>query len=212
MQSRDSARVADLLSRNVDVIVANQAHRPLSWQRIRLFLSSLLLGVIPSSSAFSSLSRPGGSVTGLTFLEETVASKHLEIVRELVPQAASIAMLIHPASTGAEFVLKDSQNAARVFGLQLEVMHIGNDDHDLETAFAGLSEKKVKALVVPGDVFLLSRRDRIVALASSNSIPGYLCRQRICRCWRAFKLWSYPISQQIASLTLHETGASPGLR
>jgi putative ABC transport system substrate-binding protein len=120
----------------------------------------------------SSLSKPGGNITGLTFLEETVISKHFEIIHELVPQAAAIAILNHTDTPGADLLVKDAQDAANVLGVQLEVASVGNDDRDLEQAFARLTEKKINALVVPGGAFLLSHRDQIVALASRNSIPA----------------------------------------
>src|SRR5262249_33431727 len=159
--------VADLLSQNVAAIVGNQAVAPAIMAANKTIPFVFVIGGDPIKLGLvSSLSRPGENITGLTFLEETVASKHLEIIRELVPQTAVIAILIHTATTGMEFVLKDSQNAARALGLQLEVVNVGNDDGDLETAFASLAEKKIKALVVPGGAFLLSRRSKVAALAS----------------------------------------------
>jgi len=120
----------------------------------------------------SSMSQPGGNITGLTFLEETVISKHFEIIRELVPQAAAIAFLLHTDTPGADFQIKDAQDAANALGVQLEVMKVGNDDRDLELAFARLTDNKIKAMVVPGGAFLLSHRNQVVALASRNSIPA----------------------------------------
>ena len=79
-------------------------------------------------------------------------------------------MLNHSAHSGAE--LLDAQNAARVLGVQLEIVNVGNEDRDLEAAFTSLTQKNIKALVVPGGAFLLSHRSLIVALAARNLIPA----------------------------------------
>ena len=166
------ALVADLVDRKVDVIVANQASSAAVMAATKTIPFVFVVGGDPIKLGLvSSMSRPGGNVTGLTFLQETVAPKQLEIVRELVPQTTAIALLVHPASTGAEIVLKDLQNAARIMGLQLSSASV-NSEGDFEATFASLAQKKVGALVVPGDAFLLSRRDRIVALAARHAIPA----------------------------------------
>ena len=170
---RQPALDADLLNRNVDVIVANQGSMAAVTAANKTTPVVFVIGGDPIRLGFvSSMSHPGGNITGLTFLEETVISKHFEIMRELVPQAAAIAFLLHTDTPGADFQIKDAQDAANALGVQLEVMKVGNDDRDLELAFARLTDKKIKALVVPGGAFLLSHRNQVVALASRNSIPA----------------------------------------
>jgi len=170
---RQPALVADLINRNVDVIVANQGSMAAVTAANKTTPVVFVIGGDPIRLGFvSSMSQPGGNITGLTFLEETVISKHFEIIRELVPQAAAIAFLLHTDTPGADFQIKDAQDAANALGVQLEVMKVGNDDRDLELAFARFTDKKIKALVVPGGAFLLSHRNQVVALASRNSIPA----------------------------------------
>ena len=126
--------MADLVDRKVDVIVANQASSAAVMAATKTIPFVFVVGGDPIKLGLvSSMSRPGGNVTGLTFLQETVAPKQLEIVRELVPQTTAIALLVHPASTGAEIVLKDLQNAARIMGLQLSSASV-NSEGDFEGA------------------------------------------------------------------------------
>ena len=168
---RQPALVADLVARNVDVIVANQgsAAAVMAANKTIPFVfviggDPIRLGLVPS------LSRPGGNVTGLTFLQETVVAKQLELMHEVVPQEKSFAVLLHTATPGTDLMLKDLQEAARVIGVQLHAARV-NDERDFETAFATLGQEKVGALVVPGGAFLLSRRNQIVALAARYKIP-----------------------------------------
>jgi ABC-type uncharacterized transport system substrate-binding protein len=171
--NRQPALVADLINRHVDVIVANQASSAAVLAANKTIPFVFVIGGDPIKLGLvSNLSRPGGNVTGLTFLEETVVSKHFQIIHELVPKTAVIAMLNHSAHSGAELLLQDAQNAARVLGVQLEIVNVGNEDRDLEAAFTNLTQKNIKALVVPGGAFLLSRRSLIVALAARNLIPA----------------------------------------
>ena len=169
---RQPPLVLDLINRHVDVIVANQASSAAVLATNKTIPFVFVIGGDPIKLGLvSNLSRPGGNVTGLTFLEETVVSKHFQIIRELVPKTAAIAMLNHSAHPGADLLLQDAQDAARVLGVQLEIVNVGNEDRDLEAAFASLTQKNIKALVVPGGAFLLSHRSQIVALAARNSIP-----------------------------------------
>jgi putative ABC transport system substrate-binding protein len=168
---RQPALVADLVARHVDVIVGNQgsAAAVMAANKTIPFVfviggDPIRLGLVPS------LSRPGGNVTGLTFLQETVVAKQLELMHEIVPQEKSFAVLLHTATPGTDLMLKDLQEAARVIGVQLHAARV-NDEQDFETAFAALSQEKVGALVVPGGAFLLSRRNQIVALAARYRIP-----------------------------------------
>ena len=168
---RQPALVADLVARNVDVIVANQgsAAAVMAANKTIPFVfviggDPIRLGLVPS------LSRPGGNVTGLTFLQETVVAKQLELMHEVVPQEKSFAVLLHTATPGTDLMLKDLQEAASVIGVQLHAARV-NDERDFETAFATLGQEKVGALVVPGGAFLLSRRNQIVALAARYKIP-----------------------------------------
>ena len=130
--NRQPALVEDLVNRHVDVIVANQASAAAVLAANKTIPFVFVIGGDPIKLGYvSNLSRPGGNITGLTFLEETVVSKHFQIIHDLVPKAAVIAILNHSATSGAELVLQDAQNAARALGVQLEIANVGNEDRDL---------------------------------------------------------------------------------
>ena len=93
------------------------------------------------------MNRPGGNLTGVSNLNVELGPKRLELLRELVPTAAIIALLINPTNPNAENLLKDYQVAARTLGLQLHVMRARNE-HDFDTVFATLIQMRAGALVI----------------------------------------------------------------
>ncbi len=97
--------------------------------------------------------------------------KRLGLLRELIPGAALIAVLVNPNSPNIETQLKDLQEAARAVGQQIHVLH-GSSERELDTAFATLTQLRAGALLLCSDVFFNSRRDHIVALAARYAIPA----------------------------------------
>jgi putative ABC transport system substrate-binding protein len=125
----------------------------------------------------ASLARPGGNLTGVSFVADELTAKRLELLSELVPRARVIALLVNPNST-AERVIRDVQEAARTKGLQLHVLK-ARSESEIDTAFASLVQLHAGALVVGADPFLSSRREQIVALASRRAVPSIYA-------WREF--------------------------
>ena len=120
----------------------------------------------------ASLARPGGNLTGINFLNNELAAKRLELLRELVPGAAHVAVLVNPANaTTAETALRDAQVAARAMGLQIQVLNASTSG-EINAAFAGLARERPDALFVAGDGFFLSRRVQMVNLASRHAVPA----------------------------------------
>ena len=162
----------DLVARKVDVIVANQGATAAVMAANKTIPFVFVIGGDPVKLGLvSSLSRPGGNVTGLTFLQDTVAPKQLEVIHELVSQPASIGALINPVATGSEIILTEIQEAARVMRVQLYTANASNEQ-EIDAAFATLIQKHVGALIVPGDAFFLSQRHRIAQLALNHRIPS----------------------------------------
>ena len=118
----------------------------------------------------ASLDRPEGNVTGITFLLNTLGPKELEVLHELVPKAALVAVLINPRLSTAGSQLKDLQEAARTLGQQIHIFH-ASTDQDIVTAFTSLVQLQAGGLVIGGDAFLFSRRDQLVDLATRYSVP-----------------------------------------
>jgi putative ABC transport system substrate-binding protein len=118
----------------------------------------------------ASLNRPGGNATGVALLTSVLVTKRLQLVRELVPTAAVIAVLANPNSPESGAQLSDVEVAARSLGQQIHIVHAASDG-DLDTAFATLSRQQFGALVVTTDAFFYGRHYRIVALATRHTIP-----------------------------------------
>jgi putative ABC transport system substrate-binding protein len=118
----------------------------------------------------ASLNRPGGNATGVSILTAMMETKRTGLLRELVPTATRIAVLLNPAYRSTEAQLKEVEEAARTLGLQIEILR-ASTERDLDTAFARLPELRVGALQVCADPFFNSQRDRIVALAARHALP-----------------------------------------
>jgi len=120
----------------------------------------------------ASLARPGGNVTGINFFASELVAKRLELLRELVPRAARIAILINPANAAsADLAVKEIEDAARAMRLQIQV-HNASSGREISTAFADIVRERPDALVVGSDPFFSSRRVQLVTLATRHGIPA----------------------------------------
>jgi putative ABC transport system substrate-binding protein len=120
----------------------------------------------------ASLAQPGGNLTGINFLSAELVAKRLELLRELVPGTARLAVLVNPANAiNTETTLRDVQAAARAIGLQIQVLNASTSG-EINTAFASLERERPDALFVGGDAFFNTRRVHLVNLASHHSLPA----------------------------------------
>jgi putative tryptophan/tyrosine transport system substrate-binding protein len=110
-------------------------------------------------------------VTGIDLLTATVEPKRLGLLRDLVPQAATVGVLLNPNFPPAASQLRDAQEAARTIGLQLHVLR-ASTDREVDTAFESIAQYRIPALVVASDPFFITRRDKIVALAAHHAAPA----------------------------------------
>ena len=168
------ALVADLVGRNVDVIVAaGGAPLALAAKSATSTLPIVFTGVGDpvALGLVASLARPGGNVTGFSLLSVELTPKRLELVSELVPWAGVIALLVNPNNPQTEGVVRDVQEAARAKRVELPVLKAGVDS-EIDAAFASLVQQQVGALVVQADAFFTSRREKLVALAARDGVPA----------------------------------------
>jgi putative ABC transport system substrate-binding protein len=167
------ALAAELVSRRVAVIVANSNNAAVVAKAVTAATPIVfLVGADPVKLGLvSSLNRPGGNVTGVTSLATTIMAKVLGLLHELIPAASTIALLLNPDNPNAGPNTSEVQEAARVLGLQIHILR-ANSDRDLEAAFASLAQVRAGALLIEGDPFFTSRRDRLVALAAGHAIPA----------------------------------------
>jgi putative ABC transport system substrate-binding protein len=118
-----------------------------------------------------SFNRPGGNATGVTQLTLTLDPKRLGLLRELVPQSNSVAFLSNPNFPGAEERQQRLHDSARAIGLELVVLHAGNEAA-IDEALSNIDRERISALLVGGDPFFNSRRDKIVTLVARKGIPA----------------------------------------
>jgi putative tryptophan/tyrosine transport system substrate-binding protein len=162
---------ADLVRRQVAVIAANGPAVVAAKAATTAIPIVFSVGLDPVASGLvASLNRPGGNLTGDTILFDEVGPKRLELMRELVPTATIVAVLINPAYPTAETQSRDLQAAARTLGLEIRVLH-ASTEHDLDTAFATLEQLRASALVIGNDSFFNSRSEQLAALVVRHAVP-----------------------------------------
>ena len=119
----------------------------------------------------ASLARPGGNATGINFFSEELTAKRLGLLRELVPAATRVAVLVNPANAAATpTMLPDLEAAARAMGLQIQVVN-ANTSREIDAAFAIFAREQLDALFVSPDPFFRSRRVHLALLAMRHAVP-----------------------------------------
>ena len=120
----------------------------------------------------ASLARPGGNLTGINIFTGELTAKRLELLREMVPGAARISVLVNPTNaTTTETALRGVAAAARVMGLQIQVLN-ASTSREIDAAFATFVRERPNAVFVALDPFLISRRAQLVNLASRHALPA----------------------------------------
>src|SRR5499433_1200647 len=119
----------------------------------------------------ASLNRPGGNLTGINFFTNELSAKRLELLRELVPGAARVAVLVNPANVlNTETTLRDLEPAARAVGLQIQVLN-ASTSREINDAFATFVRERPDALFVGQDVLVVSRRLQLANMAARHAVP-----------------------------------------
>ena len=163
---------ADLVRRQVSVIFAGGGSEPAlaakaATSEIPIVFAS---GVDPVEVGLvASLNQPGGNITGITFLINTLGHKQLEVLHDLQLKGA-IAVLLNPDLATVASQSNDIQEAARALRLQVDVFHASNE-HEIDTAFAAFADARIAGLVIGANAFFFSRRNQFVELATRYSIP-----------------------------------------
>jgi putative ABC transport system substrate-binding protein len=179
-RDRLAALVTDFIRRPVAVFVGNLAPA-LAAKAATVSVPIVFLdgGDPVQDGIVTSLNRPGGNVTGVTFLGGTLGAKRLELLRQLVPKATTIAMLVNPNVVNTEAERRDVLAAAKAVAQKLIVLEVSSID-DIETAFAELGRRRPDALLVGSGSFMTSHRGRVVALATGHALPAsYAWREAV---------------------------------
>ena len=168
------AMAVDLVSRQVAVIIAAGGDRP----ALAAKAATSTIPIVFTGSDFpvkvglvASLSRPGGNVTGASLFTSELEAKKLALLRELVPKAQLIAMLVNPTNPSAETDIEDVRKAAAAVGQQIFLLR-ASSERDIDAAFEAVVQQRANALLVAHDPIFLSRRDQFVALATRHAVPA----------------------------------------
>jgi len=126
----------------------------------------------------ASINRPGGNLTGVTSLLESLGAKQLGLLRELVHSAITIAMLVNPNDTWAQAQIAHTRSAARELGQELIVLN-ASAESEFNAAFSTMSNRRVGALLVVASPLFVNRADQLVALAAGHALPAMYFRREL---------------------------------
>jgi putative ABC transport system substrate-binding protein len=167
--------MADLVRRRVAVIATPQSNPASLAAKAATTTIPIVFGVGEDPvklGLVASLARPGGNATGINFFNAEAVTKLLGLLRDLVPKALRITLLVNPANpTIAEVMLRDIPEAARALGLQIQVLN-ASTSREIEAAFATLVRDRSDALFVAPDSFFVSRRVQFATLATRHGVPA----------------------------------------
>jgi putative ABC transport system substrate-binding protein len=165
---------AELVQRPVAVLVASGGPQASLALKATTSTIPIVFGVGEDPvrlGLVASLARPGGNSTGVNFFNTDLTAKRLELLRELVPAATRVAVLVNPRNaTGTEITLREAHSAANAMGLQIQVLN-ASSSREINEAFASLDRKPVDAIFVSQDGFLISRRVQLANMAARHAIP-----------------------------------------
>ena len=173
----------DLIRRRVSVIATPGSSIARSQPKLRPRRSRSCFGVGEDPvkvGLVASLARPGGNATGVTFFVQEVVAKRLARLRELVPKAIRVALLVNPGNASvAETTLRDVQDAAPTLGLQIQILN-ATTIGEIDAAFAALARERPDALFVAPDANFTSRRVQFATLTARDRIPAsYATRELV---------------------------------
>jgi putative ABC transport system substrate-binding protein len=161
----------DLLEQRVAVIVANNVAARITRSATASIPIVFTTGFDPVFEGLvTSLNRPSGNLTGVSFFGAALRTKHLEIMRETVPKAAVFAMLVNPKNPNIEAQLRELHEAAGSLGLHIQIEQASNEG-EIDAVFPRLAQHRADALLIGADPFLHSRRHQAAGLALRHTLP-----------------------------------------
>jgi putative tryptophan/tyrosine transport system substrate-binding protein len=168
------ALAIELVSRRVSVIFAmgNAAAQMVKPASSNIPIVFSVGGDPVTLGLVASLNRPGGNITGVSFITTAIVAKMLEVLHEAVPRAAVFAALVNPANPNSVSDIREAQDAARILGLQLLVLN-ASTEREIDVAFATLIERRAGALVTAGDALFGSKQlGQLAALSTRHAMPA----------------------------------------
>jgi putative tryptophan/tyrosine transport system substrate-binding protein len=164
---------ASLVAHKANVIVAPAAQNVLAARRATQTIPIVMVSVGDpvGNGLVAGLARPGGNVTGTSFLTSATVGKQLELLKQIAPHASRLAVLLNPANPGHPLVLQEARAAAPSLGVQLQAIHV-RGSAELERAFADMTTQRAGAVFVPWDGTFLVHLARMVQLAASTRVSA----------------------------------------
>ena len=167
------AMAAELLQRNVSAIIAIQSVAAPNAAKAATATVPIVfsIGGDPVKLGLvASLNRPGGNVTGATFLVNSLSAKRLELLHDLLPGVATMGLLVNPKNPAATPETNDVQSAAKTLGIELHVRE-ASDAQEIDAAFADFAQRRVGAVTFAADAVFNARRAQLIALAARHALP-----------------------------------------
>jgi putative ABC transport system substrate-binding protein len=164
---------ADLVNRRVAVIVTPLSTPAALAAKAATKTIPIVFGtgVDPVQAGLvATLNQPGGNATGITIMNVELAAKRLGLLRELLPQAGSFAVLVNPKNPVADVVIEDVRAAGSALGLRIEIVAAGTN-HEIDAAFASLAQTRTDAIMISPDTLFVTRLVQLVTLATRRGVP-----------------------------------------
>ncbi len=164
---------AELVRMKVDVIVVAGGNAALAAKKATSTIPIVIAAASDpvGTGLVASLARPGGNITGLTILSPELSGKRLELLKETVPGITRVAALVYPDNPAYALLLKETQEAARALGLQLQILEVRSPD-DFDSAFTAAKMERAGALNVLSSAFFTAHRKKLLELAAKNRLPA----------------------------------------
>jgi putative ABC transport system substrate-binding protein len=173
-QSRIQSLAIDLINRKPAVIVAGGgAVVPLAIKKLTSSIPIVFItGADPIKVGLvTSISRPSGNVTGVSFLATQIVGKRLELLHEMIPNARAIAVLVNPTNPDWANMSRDLEQAERAVKFSLKIFR-ASDENDIDNAFAEMGRQNIDALLIGGDNYFNAMRRKLATLALRQSMPA----------------------------------------
>jgi len=169
---RLSALASELVRLKVDVIVTQGTRPTLTVKKATSTIPIVVTGAgdLVGDGLVASLARPGGNVTGSTNIDPDLSAKRLELLKEILPKIARVAILYHGGPGGDQDELKETQTVAQVLGIQTQALQV-QDPGQFQNAYAAMARERADALIIFHGTFMLFHGKRLLELATKNRLP-----------------------------------------
>ena len=170
---RLASLAAELVRLNVDILVTSSTPAARAAQQATKTIPIVMTLVSDplESGLVASLARPGGNVTGLSLMHPELSRKRLELLKQVIPKVSRVAVLSNLSNPTIPPLVRETEAAARAFGVQLQVVEV-RDPIELDSAFSAMTRERAGGLVVMPDLVFQDQRTRIVDLAAKSRLPA----------------------------------------